>query len=684
MNFFNKQLINFYFCLYKNNKIKLWEIADKFEIELKRDCAFYIYKKNTAKKAITSLDFYYLSLSYFRMSNFDLSNDIIKEGLIKFPTDTNLKNWFLTSLSLQRKIHLYIQSIDISNGVRNSKDLDSFLEYMLINPDILINYSFSIMKINPTINNYVKSKLNSCLEESFKDNISPLIKVYFWLKFNTTDKKTLYFFDLLFAKIARKNNNPRVNYIFKIISKLTLPPIPSNNFKTSDFVKNLNMNLNSLIQNSVKLEDPLIDFNELWFTPWQSLLVFAFLRPYHLTTSLFEKLCFKIWPQLDYVAPHVKLKKTLSKKNKIRIGFNVLDNMPMMSGLMLNLDKNLFEKIYLCPGAKTKSAVSKLWHERSDSAVFYSNTNVTSAIQTIADQKLDIIISGPSVPSIFYPMLARLAPLQMILLEPNWMDGTKNLDYYISWKDAEPKNPQALYKNKVAFLKHPPYWIDKPAHLNLKHSESELNQFRKETLNISHNRKVYLCANTPPKIHPKMDAAFLGILKKDRLATLVFLRSEYPPVDTIRERLKSKLGKNYERVIFLPTLNQKDAHLLMQSADCCLDSFPICGMSSSFDASILGVPLVTLPHKNSFGSWTAAIYKHIGVKGLTAKSTNDYVNIAIKLSSNKIWKKKISEEIKNKASVFIESKPAAEEFQNFIIKAWERKKGGLAAQSFFN
>jgi predicted O-linked N-acetylglucosamine transferase (SPINDLY family) len=279
-------------------------------------------------------------------------------------------------------------------------------------------------------------------------------------------------------------------------------------------------------------------------------------------------------------------------------------------------------------------------------------------------------------------MLARLAPLQMILLEPNWMDGTKNLDYYISWKDAEPKNPQALYKNKVAFLKHPPYWIDKPAHLNLKHSESELNQFRKETLNISPNRKVYLCANTPPKIHPKMDAAFLGILKKDRLATLVFLRSEYPPVDTIRERLKSKLGRYYERVIFLPTLNQKDAHLLMQSADCCLDSFPICGMSSSFDASILGVPLVTLPHKNSFGSWTAAIYKHIGIKGLTAKSINDYVNIAIKLSSDKIWKKKISEEIKNKASVFIESKPAAEEFQNFIIKAWERKKGGLAAQSW--
>jgi predicted O-linked N-acetylglucosamine transferase (SPINDLY family) len=360
----------------------------------------------------------------------------------------------------------------------------------------------------------------------------------------------------------------------------------------------------------------------------------------------------------------------------------VLDNMPMISGLLLYLDQNLFETVYLCPGNKTKSPESKLWFERANNAVVYSSTNVNSAIKTIAAQKLDIIISGPSVPHIFYPMLSRLASLQMILLEPNWMDGTKNLDYYISWKKAEPKNPNNLYKSKVAFLEHPPYWIEKPLTFDQVCSRLELNQFRKRLLNIKTQQRIYLCANTPPKIHPKMDDAFKAILDKDKLAILVFLRSDYVAVDIIKNRLSLKLGTNYKRVKFLPTLSQKDAHLLAQVADCCLDSFPICGMSSSFDASILGVPIVTFPHKNSFGSWTAAIYKHIGIEGLIAKNTKEYVNISLKLASNKEWRNKISNEIKNKSSVFIENKSAADEFQSFIIKAWERRCNGLSPQNF--
>jgi hypothetical protein len=105
--------------------------------------------------------------------------------------------------------------------------------------------------------------------------------------------------------------------------------------------------------------------------------------------------------------------------------------------------------------------------------------------------------------------MARLAHLHMVLLEPNWPDGIKNSDYYISWQMAEPENYKDFYKTPVSLLQRPPYWIEKPSLDEMSAiSDASGDDIRERLLNLGPNDRVYVCANTPPKIHPQMDKIF--------------------------------------------------------------------------------------------------------------------------------------------------------------------------------
>jgi predicted O-linked N-acetylglucosamine transferase (SPINDLY family) len=174
-----------------------------------------------------------------------------------------------------------------------------------------------------------------------------------------------------------------------------------------------------------------------------------------------------------------------------------------------------------------------------------------------------------------------------------------------------------------------------------------------------------------------MDEMFCKLLEMDPAGFLVFLRGEHSPSQILKSRLREKLGRHFEKVIFLNTLEKVDAHALLLSADCCLDSYPICEMSSSFDGIMLGVPIVTLPADIPFGRWTAAIYEYIGVSGLTARNVDDYVSIAMKLAMDKDWRREKSAEVREKSSCYVESMASFDEFQHFIIQSWRRKQAGL-------
>jgi predicted O-linked N-acetylglucosamine transferase (SPINDLY family) len=474
----------------------------------------------------------------------------------------------------------------------------------------------------------------------------------------------------------------KATHLLALTRKLTLPISSHRSSDLDALVKEFTINAREVASTTMALTEPLADFSRDW-APWQGLFCLAQPRGYRHAMLAFEKLAFSLWPKLNHTAPHTRdaIAPGGTSQQKIRIGFTVLDAMPMMSGLMERLDKTLFETIFLRPGKAATSKTARDWVARAGKTVEYSDTDAYSAIQTIADEKLDILISGPSVPQIFFPLMARLAHLQIVLLEPNWPDGITNSDYYISWGSAEPQRYREFYKTPVSLLQHPPYWIENlPYGKTLaKHAGEEVRQ---RLLGLGPEDRFYICPNTPPKIHPDMDELLYKILDLDPGAFVVLLRGDHASARPVKARLRERLGSHYRRVIFLNTLRREDAHALILSADCYLDSYPICGMSSSFDGLMLGVPIVTLPADIPFGKWTAAIYEYIGVSGLTARDTNEYIRIAMTLANDKGWRETKSAEILHKAHRYVESTASFDEFQHFLIQAWHRKQAGLPPASW--
>lgn len=663
--------------------VSQWMLVDLLQKYGRVTEAEAIYKNLAERTPNSADDYYYASAAQLRLGRTERCLDIIEQGQRLYPDAELLSTLYVqicaTNLDFDRYARFKQETCDDQKAATSKLEFYKLAIRNGAAEAFILNYKEIEANFDAASFSDLKNDFLSMLEENPPSFDRAKIILFFSRYLDADSAFTVLLFKVLQHAKAASGDVESVRHTLQLLYSLTPPMIPHFSADPRSVADRFILNCFALSEDTVELREPMEDMTNNW-TPWQYIFCLAVPDMYHKALRAFEKIIFASWPKLQFTSPHVseRLATAASPGRKIRIGFTVHDSMPMMSGLMAHLDRNMFETVYLRPGQQSTSAAGKDWIARAGETVEYSDTDSYAAIEKIAEQKLDIIVSGPAIAAIFYPMMARLAPLQMVLLEPNWTDGLTNSDYYISWQLAEPKRPSDFYQSAVAFLEHPPYWIERPSSQgDAALSEEKRNEIRQRVLGCGAESRVYLCANTLPKIHPRMDDIFYELLDRDPSANLVLLRGDYPPGKSLKARLKERLGRHYDRVKFLKTLNKDDAHSLLQAVDCSLDSYPLCGMSSSFDGFMLGVPIVTLPSNIPFGNWTASIYEYMGVTGLTAQDVHEYVEIAMRLASDREWREQKSMEVRQKSSRYVESKESADEFQEFIIQAWERKRAGL-------
>ncbi|VTU18960.1 tetratricopeptide repeat protein [Variovorax sp. PBL-E5] len=662
---------------HSDNSLALWQVSELL-LRLERiEEANAIHRKLAERVAKDEEDFHLSSLAYVCLSKLDECLVRLEEGLVTYPAAGRLLSLYMKICAKRFEYDRYrdfLAALKSPNMPEPGSMLDFYRASMSAPVDFVINLQDIELRLAGAEFAVLQEDFVAYLRKFPQSIKISRVLVFFCGYLHLPAEFGAGVFDALQANFPARGQE---HQSLRILHQMTPPMIPAHPIDASEVVDAFTDAALRLSVDAVELTGPIADMTNNW-TPWQYIFCLVAPESYGRAISAFEQVAFRTWPQLKQVAPHVAdATRARSAQRRLRVGFIVHDSMPMMSGFLPRLDSARFETVFLRPGKPGKSLAAKGWIERAGKTVQYSDSDMDAAIRTIAAEELDIIVSGPSIAAVYYPMMARLAPLQMVLLEPNWTDGLSHADYYISWKPAEPAQPSDYYRTKVSYFEHPPYWIEKPE-LREKGpiAPEERAATRKRLLNARPDAHIYLCANTPPKIHPDMDAMFLEILRRDQDAILVLLRGEYPPAKTLRSRLRHKLGPAYERVVFLTTMGKDDAHLLLQSVDCCIDSYPLCGMSSSFDGAMLGIPTVTLPSGIPFGNWTAAIYDYIGVEGLTAQSRDEYVDIALRLASDEAWRSRIGSEIREKSSRFVESVASSDEFQSFLLQAWDRAASG--------
>ncbi|VTU17406.1 putative PEP-CTERM system TPR-repeat lipoprotein [Variovorax sp. PBL-H6] len=669
-----------------DDALALWQVSELLLLRERTDEANAVHRKLAARIPKDLEDYHLSSLAFVCLSELDECLELLEQGLLHYPGAAKLMALYVKICAKRFEYDRYrdfLDSLEASKLPPPVSMLDFYRASMSAPVDFVINLQDIELRVGPSDVPFLRQDFLTYLRKNPQPLKIAKVLVFFCRYLHLPADFSAGVYDAL--RLAFQGHG-KASRALQILDEMTPPMIPRHPISPDIDIGGFIEAALRISENLVELTEPIADMTNNW-TPWQYIFCLVAPELYGTAMGAFEKVVFNTWPKLNFTAAHVRDAVDVQKRSgkKLRLGFIVHDSMPMMSGFLPRLDKDRFETVFLRPGKAGKTAAAKSWIARAGKTVQYSDVDMYAAIQTIADEELDIIVSGPSIAAVFYPMMARLAPLQMVLLEPNWTDGLTHADYYISWQPAEPVQLDDFYKTKVSLFRHPPYWIERPEVEQKGAISPEARaEIRKRLLNAGPDARIYLCANTPPKIHPDMDGIFQEILERDKEAILVLLRGEYPPAKTLRSRLRERLGPCYERVVFMSTMSKDDAHLLLQSVDCCLDSYPLCGMSSSFDGAMLGIPTVTLPADVPFGRWTAAIYEYIGAETLIAKSRDDYVNLALRLASDKDWRGRLSSEIKQKSSRYVESEPSSQELEAFLLEAWNRKLQGLAPSNWMN
>jgi len=90
-----------------------------------------------------------------------------------------------------------------------------------------------------------------------------------------------------------------------------------------------------------------------------------------------------------------------------------------------------------------------------------------------------------------------------------------------------------------------------------------------------------------------------------------------------------------DSVIFYTSFDNKKDHLnLYKKVDIALDTFPYNGVTTSFEAIWMGVPVLTMAGYNFNSRCGESINKNLGMEQLIAKDEDEYVRKAVNLTNN--------------------------------------------------
>lgn len=348
--------------------------------------------------------------------------------------------------------------------------------------------------------------------------------------------------------------------------------------------------------------------------------------------------------------------KNHSVTHFLRDILNKIDKSSFEINLISNLKMNQKDKI-----SESMKKLANNWYD----VEHYSDSDLTTFLRSL---NLDVLIdlSGFTRGNRFEVFARRCAKIQIVWLGYNNSLGTKNSDYLISDKNLIQMDELELYKEKILFL--PDVWnaLSKPENL------PEINK------DLSHkNLEFKFCSfNNFQKLSDRTINVWSRILN-DTKAGIMLKDSLHDGEDLKNNVLKKFIanGVKKEQIIFLDYEKKNEDHLkLYNKAIVALDTFPYPGVTTSFEAIIMGLPVVTMKGFNFNSRCGESINKNINMDHLIANDDNDYVNIAKSLiSDNKLLNDQYGIKLREKAlmSPLFDTKKFTKNFEKLIKKVYK-------------
>jgi len=357
--------------------------------------------------------------------------------------------------------------------------------------------------------------------------------------------------------------------------------------------------------------------------------------------------CFdKNWSQQDFFKygkflndnlrdyPQEKLVKLSDKKNaKMKIGFLSADIKEAHSityflrTVLTNYDKKKVEIILFTNQIKEDQTTEEL-SALTDKTINVGRFNDIKALNTIREQNLDIMIDlmGYTSRNRIELYKNRIAKKHVIWMGYCNTTGLNNMDYIITDPKLVLKDEKKHYSEEIIYL--PEIW----------NCHSGFNFQRKENPAplVKNDYFTFGSFNNPAKINEEVIDCWSNILKKIKGSKLVIkcANNKRTKLDRI-EKLFEKNGV-IDSVSFHTKKDKLKDHLdLYKEIDIALDTFPYNGVTTSFEAIWMGVPVLTMSGYNFNSRCGESINKNLNMENLIANNEEEYISRAIELSNNK-------------------------------------------------
>ena len=364
--------------------------------------------------------------------------------------------------------------------------------------------------------------------------------------------------------------------------------------------------------------------------------------------------------------PQDKIVKIPNKKNKkICLGFLSAD---LKSGhsisfflrtILLNYNSDEIE-IYLFSN-QNNDTISTEITDLVYKTININKLNDLEAINEIRKYNLDIMIDvmGYTSRNRIGLFKNRIAKKQAIWMGYCNTSGLKNMDYIITDHNLIYENEKKLYAEEILYL--PEIW-NCHCGFDFEREEPPLPLIKNDYITFG-------SFNNPAKINKDVINCWSRILKKIKNSKLIIKCSnDKKKLDRIEKLMENK--GVLDSVIFHKRLEDKKDHLnLYKEIDIALDTFPYNGVTTSFEAIWMGVPVLTMAGYNFNSRCGMSINKNLNLEQLIAKDEDDYVQKAVNLTSN------YQEYINIRKSIFLDAMKSPlfnkEDYSNSFFKALE-------------
>ena len=332
------------------------------------------------------------------------------------------------------------------------------------------------------------------------------------------------------------------------------------------------------------------------------------------------------YPQ-DQIA---KLSK--KKNNKINLGILSADLKNghsitfFLKTILSNYNKDEIE-IYLFSNQINANAISKEISDLVFKTIDISKLSNLNALNKIREENLDIIIDvmGYTSRNRIGLFKNRVAKKQVLWMGYCNTTGLKNMDYIMADPNLIYKDEKNYYAEQVLYL--PEIWNT--------HCGFDFERKENPPPLLKNNYITFGSFNNPAKINKNVIFCWSKILKEIENSKLIIKCSN----DKKKlDRIESLMEKNgvLDSVIFHKRFEDKKDHLnLYNEVDIALDTFPYNGVTTSFEAIWMGVPVITMAGYNFNSRCGESINKNLNMEQLIAKNEDDYVSKAVSLSTDR-------------------------------------------------